>query len=82
MKKNIVELLIFLGVIGGVFLGLTAITYSPCDTPLSYHIQTVDARFNLSASDFTKDAQQAAQIWKQIDSPNAPDAQALVMRLS
>lgn len=70
MRKGIVELLVFLGLIGGGVIALTTIKYSPCDTPLSYHIQTVDTRFNLSREDFTKDAEQASEIWNRAEDKN------------
>lgn len=36
---------------------------SPCDTPLTYKIGTVDPRFNLSENEFLTDVKDAANIW-------------------
>lgn len=70
MKKGIVELLVFLGITGAVVVAGQTLTYSPCDTPQTYHISTVDSRFNLSKDDFAKDVQNAAQIWNQSENKN------------
>lgn len=39
------------------------ITYSYCDQPISYYVDTVDPKFNLSREDFSADTNQAASIW-------------------
>ncbi|MBI2028599.1 MAG: matrixin family metalloprotease [Candidatus Levybacteria bacterium] len=36
---------------------------SPCDTPLSYRIDTVDTRFNLTQEEFLENIQEAGSIW-------------------
>jgi hypothetical protein len=36
---------------------------SPCDTPIAYHIGSVDPRFRLTDEEFTQDVAQAAEIW-------------------
>lgn len=38
-------------------------SFSLCDKPIKYRIDTIDPKFNLSKSQFTNDIAQAAQIW-------------------
>lgn len=38
-------------------------SYSICDEPIKYRIDTVDPKFNLSKEQFSLDVNQAAQIW-------------------
>lgn len=38
-------------------------SFSICDSPISYRVDTVDPKFNLSKNEFTNDIAQAAQIW-------------------
>lgn len=40
------------------------LSYSLCDSPISYKIDTVDPKFNLLRDDFTSDVDQAAKIWE------------------
>ncbi len=62
-------------------------TISACDTPVYYKIGKVDPRFGLSINDFTADASQAAQIWRNVEGGkkllvNDPaDKQALTVNL-
>lgn len=39
------------------------LSFSPCDQPIHYRVDTVDPRFNLSRDTFISDINQAAQIW-------------------
>lgn len=39
-------------------------SYSLCDQPIHYRIDTVDPKFNLSRADFLSDINQATQIWE------------------
>lgn len=41
------------------------LSYSLCDQPIKYKIDTVDPKFNLSRQEFTSDVDQATQIWEQ-----------------
>lgn len=38
-------------------------SYSYCDQPIGFHVDTVDPKFNLSRSDFLSDVNQAVRIW-------------------
>ncbi len=40
------------------------LSYSLCDRPIHYHINTVDPKFNLSKEEFTQDVNQATNIWE------------------
>lgn len=59
MIKNILSILIILGIIGASYF----ITYSPCDTPLKYSIGTIDPRFNITKEELIEDSKVAANIW-------------------
>lgn len=39
-------------------------SYSVCDQPIKYRIDTVDPKFNLSREDFSYDIDEATQIWE------------------
>ena len=39
-------------------------SYSLCDSPIHYRIDTVDPKFNLSRSEFTRDVDQATNVWE------------------
>ncbi len=39
-------------------------SYSVCDQPIPYRIDTVDPKFNLSREDFSSDINEATQIWE------------------
>lgn len=39
------------------------LTYSFCDRPIHYRVDSVDPRFNLSREDFSSDIDQASRIW-------------------
>ncbi len=63
-----------------VFTKVTRFFYfSPCDTPISYRLGTVDTRFNLSQNKFLTDIQNAASIWSTTEEKNlfVYDAKAL-----
>lgn len=69
MKKLLFFLLILL--IPVVFLNPSTwdfinskFSYSLCDTPITYHIDTVDPKFNLSREEFTNNVDQATQVWE------------------
>lgn len=71
MKKLLI-LTVFLIVFVYVIVGLrlfskTSInnlfSYSYCDQPVSFRVDTVDLKFNLSKSDFLSDINQAVRIW-------------------
>lgn len=63
MLKKIISLVLIVA-IGGYLLT----PFSPCDQPIPYRIGTVDPRFDISIEEFTKDIDNAAQIWnKAID---------------
>ncbi|MEX2028424.1 MAG: matrixin family metalloprotease, partial [Candidatus Curtissbacteria bacterium] len=38
--------------------------FSPCDSPITYKIETVDPKFGLSKEEFTNDVELAAQAWE------------------
>jgi hypothetical protein len=42
---------------------INLVYFSPCDTPVTYHIGTIDPRFNLSEASFIKDISAAVSIW-------------------
>jgi chromosome segregation ATPase len=71
MKK----LIAFIVIIGALFLAYTqvpafadkvnnVIYSSPCDTPKTYSIGSIDPRFNISKDALLADAEQAASVWK------------------
>jgi len=41
------------------------LSYSLCDSPIKYKIETVDPKFNLSKEEFSQDVDQASKIWEQ-----------------
>lgn len=41
-------------------------SYSICDEPVHYRIDTVDPKFNLSRDDFSSSTAEAAQIWNEV----------------
>lgn len=71
MRKLFV--LLFVLVVG--FLGLAAsnpsglknpqklLVYSPCDTPISYKIDSIDSRFGVTQEQLLEDVVQASEIW-------------------
>jgi|SRR5581483_315777 len=67
MKKLVLLLLII--IVGIVFrsplqsLYYQYLYYSPCDTPIKYHIGSIDSRFGLSNAEFSDDIKQATGIW-------------------
>ncbi len=79
MKKTLVVLFIIclLGFV--VFLYRdTLLYYFPCDHPILYKLEPVDARFNISQDQFAQDVQQAVDIWDSgenkelfVEDPNA-----------
>ncbi len=66
--KNLV-ILILLFALGAFFFGgykevfVKALSYSPCERPISYRIDQVDPQFRLSKEEFTKASEKAAKIW-------------------
>lgn len=63
MLKKIISLVLIVAVAGYLLT-----PFSPCDQPLPYRIGTVDPQFDISVEEFTKDTDNAAQIWnKAID---------------
>lgn len=67
MKKLLIILLL---IISGYFLftvkgsdGLPLLSYSSCDTPLTYHVGTIDPRFNLSLDQTLGAVKQATDLW-------------------
>lgn len=73
MKKLFWILLIFfvagIGFINRDILGdkAHAVFYqSPCDTPITYRIDTIDNRFNVTKAEFLTDTRSAAAIWNEI----------------
>lgn len=42
------------------------ISFSVCDNPIHYHVDTVDQKFNLSKKDFESDVSQAIKIWNSL----------------
>lgn len=40
------------------------LSYSLCDSPIHYRIDTVDLKFNLSRSEFTRDVDSATNVWE------------------
>lgn len=62
MLKKIVSLVLILAI--GTYL-LTP--FSPCDQPIPYHIGSIDPKFNISAEEFTKNIDSAAQIWNKAE---------------
>lgn len=47
----------------GVFPLENLFSYSICDRPIHYRVDTVDPKFNLSRDDFQNDISQASKIW-------------------
>lgn len=45
-------------------------TFSYCDRPISYRIDTIDSRFNLSRDEVLSDVADAAQIWSSTEGRN------------
>ncbi len=45
-------------------------TYSYCDNPIHYKIDTVDPQFKISKEDFTANVDKAAQIWNRAENKN------------
>ncbi len=73
MKRNLLEtffLLLFL--LAAATVG-TQFKISPCDNPIPYRIGTVDARFNISKSEFQTDISQAVGIWDTAESKQLLD---------
>ncbi|MBI2338327.1 matrixin family metalloprotease [Candidatus Daviesbacteria bacterium] len=58
----LVTILIFIIVLKPVSFD-NLFTFSYCDKPIRYRLDTVDPRFNLSREDFLSDISHAAQIW-------------------
>lgn len=46
------------------------LTYSLCDEPIKYRVDTVDPKFNLSREEFSKNINQAAEIWSEAANKN------------
>ncbi len=46
------------------------ISYSPCDTPLGYHIGSIDSRFNITKNEFASDITEATNIWSKAENKN------------
>ncbi len=46
------------------------LTYSVCDKPIHFHVDSVDSRFNLSKDIFLNDVSDAAKIWSNIYGKN------------
>lgn len=70
MKKIwifIVVILLIVGVVGltsqGKHLFEKLVYYSPCDTPITYSIGTIDKRFNVTPEELLTDAKAATNIW-------------------
>lgn len=61
--KQILLFLSFLIISGVGIWRFVPLSYSRCDQPIYYHIDTVDSGFNLSKDDFLEAADSAAQIW-------------------
>ncbi len=70
MKKLWIFVVLVLSIVG--FVGLTTqgrqlfdkiIYYSPCDTPITYSIGTIDKRFNVTPEELLTDAKAATNIW-------------------
>lgn len=75
MKQIFISLMFLVMSALVVVIGLSLLTpftlsnnfsYSYCDQPIHYRIDTVDPKFNLSKSAFTSDVHLAAQIWGNI----------------
>lgn len=67
MKKLLVILIL---IVSGYFLftlrgsdGLPLLAYSKCDTPLTYRIGSIDARFNLTQTETLNTVKEAAALW-------------------
>ncbi|MCL4365951.1 hypothetical protein M1437_01870, partial [Patescibacteria group bacterium] len=66
--KKILLLILFLVILGFAvkanlpFL-INLISYSFCDNPIHFRVDTVDPRFNLSKDTFLSDINQAAELW-------------------
>lgn len=63
MRRSLFELSFFFGFLALCAFVANIIVFSPCDSPVTYKIQSVDPRFNLSRNDFLQDVEQGAQIW-------------------
>lgn len=54
------------------------LSYSKCDQPIHYRVDSIDSRFNLSKETFVRDIKQAAEIWnKQSLSTNKAEKKEL-----
>jgi predicted Zn-dependent protease len=70
MKKvilSVIILLVITGIIGVKYLNKDNLnnlfSFSYCDQPIHYHVDTVDPKFNLSKDVFLSDISQAVQTW-------------------
>jgi peptidoglycan hydrolase CwlO-like protein len=77
MKKNlwIVVIIIAMGVIYVnrdllVTRAHAVLYHSRCDEPITYHIGTIDSRFNITRTEFLSDTQNAAAIWNDVERKN------------
>ncbi|MDO8487002.1 MAG: matrixin family metalloprotease [Candidatus Curtissbacteria bacterium] len=74
MKKVLLQLTILVA-IAAIFLRVVSLPYSdrtkflyfsPCDKPIQFRIDAVDNRFNLSRDEFTRNVEEAAEIWESV----------------
>lgn len=66
--KKLLSVTIFLAIV--LIVASKFYTYSFCDRPIHYRIDTVDARFDLSTDAFSSDVLDAAQIWNSMVGKN------------
>ncbi len=67
----VVTIAIFLKVVRLPYSNNTKFLYfSPCDTPIRYHIDTVDPKFGLSKEEFTQDVALASSAWDKVEGKN------------
>lgn len=71
--KNFLTLLLFAVFILVLFNYLDKsqiLSFSLCDSPIRYRVDTVDPKFNLTRDQFLSDTNRAAQIWNQAENKN------------
>ncbi len=77
--KNLVYIGVFIVIFGAVLvivgrLNISSLdnflTYSFCDQPILYRVDTVDPKFNLSRDEFMTDINQGVQIWNSAKDKN------------
>ncbi len=64
MAKRLIVWILLLGVVVGGYFYAKNTYYSPCDTPITYKLGSLDSRFNISQDELKKDIDMALIIWE------------------